>query len=138
MRTTDGEPNLNRSCEPVTKYPFRVARNIAGNLEGKRVDGCLGGYLYISVTQGEMLVDNLSSVDHAIEVTRNDLDLTRTGDHYAAEWGGRNGGNVPRRKSHARECRCDSDPFLKTSAYQPRWFSLSKNIRGAALRQLIV
>ena len=69
MRTTDGEPNLNRSCEPVTKYPFRVARNIARNLEGKRADGDSEAYPHISVTQGEMLVDNFSSIDHAIEVT---------------------------------------------------------------------
>ena len=88
MRITDGEPNLNWSCEPATRYPFRVARNIAGNLEGKRADGHLGGHPHISVTQGEMLVDNFSSVDHAIEVTRDDLDLARTGNYYAAEWGG--------------------------------------------------
>jgi len=36
-----------------------------------------------------MLVDNFSGVDHAIEVTRDDLDLTRTRDQYAAGWRGR-------------------------------------------------
>ena len=69
MHTTDEEPNLNWSCEPATRYPFRVARSIAGNLEGKRADGYLEAYPHISVTQGEMLVDNFSSIDHAIEVT---------------------------------------------------------------------
>ena len=35
----------------------------------KTTDECLEGYPYISVTQGEMLVHNFSSVDHAVEVT---------------------------------------------------------------------
>ena len=33
-----------------------------------------------------MLVNNFSSVDHAIEVARNDLDLVRTKSEYTAEW----------------------------------------------------
>lgn len=40
---------------------------------GKHLEGCP----HISVTQGEMFVDNFSSVDHAIEVTRNNVDLTK-------------------------------------------------------------
>jgi len=85
-----------------------------------------------------MLVDNFSSVDQAIEVTRNDLDLTGTGDHYTGGWEGRSLGNVPHRKTRARGCRYDSDPSLKISAYRPRWFSLGRDIRERALRQLMV
>ena len=67
MRTIDGEPKLIWSCEPAARYPFRVVRSIAGNQGVKRADEHAGGHPHISVTQGEMLVDNFSSVDHTIE-----------------------------------------------------------------------
>lgn len=38
MRIAGEEPNPNRLCELATRYPFRVARNIAGSLVGKKAD----------------------------------------------------------------------------------------------------
>ena len=66
-RTRDGEPSPIRSCEPVARYPFRVARNIARKQICERTYEYTEIYPYISVTQGEVLVDDFSSIDHAIK-----------------------------------------------------------------------
>lgn len=78
MHTRDGEPKPIWSCEPAVRYPFQAAQNIAGKYTVERVDEYTKARPYISVTQGEMLVDDFSSVDDTIEIARNNFDLTRT------------------------------------------------------------
>ena len=84
MRTKDGEPKLMWFCALAVRYLFRVARNIANQYVVERGDQYTEMHPHISVTKGEVFIDDFPRVDRAIKVARNDLNLAGTRCQYTS------------------------------------------------------